>query len=66
MAENSKTAILLLSCKDRMGLVSRISHFVFERGGNIFDLDEHVDVDDKYFFVRIAWEMKNFQSPNLK
>ncbi len=63
MAENSKTAILLLSCKDRMGLVSRISHFVFERGGNILDLDEHVDVDDKYFFVRIAWEMKNFSIP---
>jgi len=58
--ENNLTAILLLSCKDRSGLVSRISHFVFERGGNIIDLDEHVDVDEKYFFVRIAWDMKNF------
>ena len=60
MAENNLTAVLLLSCKDRSGLVSRISHFVFERGGNIIDLDEHVDVDEKYFFVRIAWDMKNF------
>ncbi len=60
MNENNLTAILLLSCKDRSGLVSRISHFVFERGGNIIDLDEHVDVDEKYFFVRIAWDMKNF------
>jgi formyltetrahydrofolate deformylase len=52
------TAILLLSCRDRMGLISRISHFVFERGGNILDLDEHVD--GEFFFIRLAWDMKNF------
>ncbi|MEJ2618170.1 MAG: formyltetrahydrofolate deformylase, partial [Ignavibacteriaceae bacterium] len=63
MGENNLTAILLLSCKDRIGLVSRIAHFVFERGGNIIDLDEHVDMDEKYFFVRIAWDMKNFSIP---
>ena len=63
MSENNLTAILLLSCKDRIGLVSRIAHFVFERGGNIIDLDEHVDMDEKYFFVRIAWDMKNFTIP---
>ena len=64
MGKNNLTAILLLSCKDRIGLVSRISHFVFERGGNIIDLDEHVDMDEKYFFVRIAWDMKNFSIPS--
>lgn len=55
------SAVLLLSCKDRTGLISRMSHFVFERGGNIVDLDEHVD--GEYFFLRIAWEMKNFSIP---
>jgi formyltetrahydrofolate deformylase len=63
VSENNLTAILLLSCKDRIGLVSRIAHFVFERGGNIIDLNEHVDTDEKYFFVRIAWDMKNFSIP---
>jgi formyltetrahydrofolate deformylase len=61
--ENNSTAILLLSCPDRSGLISRISHFVFERGGNILDLDEHVDTEAKQFFVRIAWDMKNFSIP---
>jgi formyltetrahydrofolate deformylase len=56
--ETSGSAILLLSCKDRTGLISRISHFVFERGGNILDLDEHVD--EEHFFIRLAWDMKNF------
>ena len=57
---NNNTAILLLSCPDRIGLVSRLSHFVFERGGNILDLDEHVDLDEKRFFVRMAWDMSGF------
>jgi formyltetrahydrofolate deformylase len=63
MTKNNPTAILLLSCKDRTGLISRISHFVFERNGNILDLDEHVDVDDKHFFIRIAWDMRAFSVP---
>lgn len=57
------TAVLLLSCPDRIGLVSRISHFIFERGGNILDLDEHVDPEEQIFSIRIAWDMKNFSIP---
>jgi formyltetrahydrofolate deformylase len=62
--ENNLSAILLLSCGDRSGLVSRISHFVFERGGNILELDEHVDSNEKHFFVRIEWDLKNFSIPS--
>lgn len=61
MTESGKIAILLLSCKDRRGLISRISHFVFERGGNILDLDEHVDGNQ--FFTRVAWDMEDFSVP---
>ena len=53
-------AILLLSCTDRVGLVSRISHFIFERGGNILDLDEHVDTESGMFFIRVSWNMDGF------
>lgn len=56
----SLTAVLLLSCKDRNGLVSRISHFIFERGGNIVDLDEHVDREEHIFSIRVAWDMGGF------
>jgi formyltetrahydrofolate deformylase len=59
--DSGSTAILLLSCPDRRGLISRISHFVFERNGNILDLDEHVD--GTTFFLRIAWDMRNFSVP---
>jgi len=60
MNNENLTAILLLSCPDRVGLVARISHFIFERGGNILDLDEHVDPEEKDFSIRVAWDMKNF------
>ena len=56
-------AILLLSCPDQRGLVSRISHFIYERGGNILDLDEHVDPEDHLFFIRVAWNMDKFTIP---
>jgi formyltetrahydrofolate deformylase len=60
LASEKLTALLLLSCPDNVGLVSRISHFIFERGGNILDLDEHVEPDEKVFSLRIAWDMSNF------
>lgn len=54
------TATLLLSCADRRGLVARIAHFIFERGGNILDLNEHVDSTEKQFFLRVSWDMNQF------
>jgi len=57
---DNSTAVLLLSCPDRSGLVSRISNFIFERGGNIVDLDEHVSVDEGLFSIRVEWELENF------
>lgn len=59
---HNSTAILLLSCPDRVGLVSRISHFIFERQGNILDLDEHVDTESGMFFIRVSWDMDGFSS----
>lgn len=63
MTSGNVSAILLLSCPDRTGLVSRISNFVFERGGNILDLSEHVDEESKQFFTRVAWDLRNFSIP---
>ena len=61
--KSQQNVILLLSCPDRAGLVSRISHFVYQRGGNILDLDEHVDPVEKIFFVRILWSIEKESIP---
>ncbi|NTU58077.1 MAG: formyltetrahydrofolate deformylase [Chlorobiaceae bacterium] len=60
---SGSTAILLLSCPDRVGLVARIAHFIYERGGNILDLDEHVDVEERHFFLRVSWSLDRFSIP---
>lgn len=54
-------ATLLLSGPDQPGLVSRISQFVFENGGNIINLHEHVDPVEKIISVRLSWEMEKFK-----
>ena len=59
MPEQPSIAILLWSCPDQKGLVARITHFIFERGGNILDLDEHVDAQEQRFFLRIQWAISN-------
>jgi formyltetrahydrofolate deformylase len=54
---------LILSCPDQKGLVARISQFIFQRGGNIINLDEHVDNEEKMFFIRLELDMKDFGIP---
>lgn len=63
LADEPLIATLLVACPDRRGLVARISNFLYERGGNILDLDEHVDSMAKHFFLRVAWDMGTFTVP---
>jgi len=53
-------AILLFTCPDQKGLVSMITGFIAQYGGNIISLHEHVDSHDKTFFVRVVWDMDGF------
>ncbi len=56
-------AILLIHCTDRKGLISTITHFLFEHNGNIIDLDEHVEKIEGIFFMRVKWELEAFDIP---
>ena len=56
-------ATLLFSSPDQKGLVSMISGFIAQYGGNIISLHEHVDGFDKSFFLRVVWDMKDFEIP---
>jgi formyltetrahydrofolate deformylase len=55
------TATLLVSCRDRSGLVAALSDFVFRNGGNILDADQHSDRETGLFFMRLAWDMQSFR-----
>ena len=54
--ELAPTAILLISCPDRQGIVAAVTEFIYQHRGNILDLDQHVDRDAGIFLMRVAWQ----------
>jgi formyltetrahydrofolate deformylase len=49
------SAVLLIDCPDRKGLVARVSSLLYERGANILHADQHQDHDLGLFFMRVEW-----------
>lgn len=55
------TAILLIQCEDRPGIVSGVSGWIHEHGGNILGADQHTDPDTGSFFMRVEFDRSNFR-----
>ncbi len=61
MTDSTKnSAILLIHCPDKPGIVVTITDFIHNNGGNILYLDQHVDSERGIFFMRIEWDLANF------
>jgi formyltetrahydrofolate deformylase len=56
------SAVLLLSCPDRRGIVAAVADFVAGHGGNILHADQHVDVvaGGPVFFQRVEFALDGF------
>jgi formyltetrahydrofolate deformylase len=54
------TAILLVDCPDRKGLVATIADFLYRHGANILHADQHQDNEAALFFMRIEWTVEGF------
>jgi formyltetrahydrofolate deformylase len=53
------SAVLLIDCPDRKGLVARVSGLLYERGANILHADQHQDHDLGLFFMRVEWALED-------
>ena len=51
------TAVLLIDCPDRRGLVARVSTLLYEHGANILHADQHQDHELGLFFMRVEWAL---------
>lgn len=51
------SAVLLIDCPDRRGLVARVSGLLYEHGANILHADQHRDEDLGLFFMRVEWAL---------
>ncbi len=56
----NNSAVLLISCPDRKGLVAMISDFVFRHSGNILHADEHADEGSNLFLMRVEFDPAEF------
>jgi formyltetrahydrofolate deformylase len=54
------SAVLLISCPDRKGIVATISDFVFRHNGNILHADEHADEESNLFLMRVEFDPAEF------
>ena len=54
------TAILLISCPDRKGLVATIADFLYRHNANILHADQHQDSANGLFLMRMEWDLEDF------
>lgn len=64
--KNKTTAILLIHCPDKQGLLALVTEFINSNNGNILYLDQHVDREEKLFYMRIEWDLCHFSIPKEK
>lgn len=61
MSTEQNKAILLIHCRDSKGIVAAVTGFLAENQGNILYLDQHVDEEEKVFFMRLEWDLQSFR-----
>jgi len=54
------TAILLIDCPDRKGLVAAIGEFLYRHEANIVHADQHQDPARGLFLMRVEWDLQGF------
>lgn len=57
------SAVLLIDCPDRKGLVARVATLLYERGANILHADQHQDHDLGLFFMRVEFALDGPANP---
>lgn len=59
MKSPKNTYILILSCKDRRGIVSQVTHFLDYMHCNIVEATQFTAPDTNTFFMRVAFQIEN-------
>src|SRR6516165_1306480 len=56
-----KTAILLIDCPDRKGIVAAVGEFLYRHDANILHADQHQDAERNLFLMRVEWDLADFR-----
>lgn len=60
-SQRKESIVLLIQCKDRKGIVARVSGFIHDFGGNILDSDHHTDEETNDFLMRMEFATEGLQ-----
>ena len=66
MNQNENTATLLIHCPDKPGILAAVTEFINQHKGNILYLDQYVNREESVFFMRVKWDLVEFQIPKEK
>jgi formyltetrahydrofolate deformylase len=55
------TAILLIDCPDRKGIVAAVGEFLYRHDANILHADQHQDGERGLFLMRVEWDLADFK-----
>jgi formyltetrahydrofolate deformylase len=63
MSHSKHSAILLISCPDKKGLVAAIANFLMTYNASIMHADQHQDESENLFLMRVEWSLEGFSLP---
>jgi formyltetrahydrofolate deformylase len=64
-ASLDSSAVLLVRCPDRKGLVAALAQLLYGQGANILDADQHTDRGAGIFFQRISFDMAEMRTDRV-
>ena len=53
--------ILHINCPDQRGIIAQFTGILYDHGANVLNLEQHVEPDEKLFFMRIHTDLKNME-----
>ena len=53
--------ILHINCPDQRGIIAQFTGILYDHGVNVLNVEQHVEPDEKLFFMRIHSDLKNMQ-----
>jgi len=53
--------ILHINCPDQRGIIAQFAGVLYDHGANVLNLEQHVEPDEKLFFMRIHADLSNME-----
>jgi len=53
--------VLHINCPDQRGIIAQFTGILYDHGANVLNLEQHVEPDEKLFFMRIHADLSNME-----